>query len=301
MNFQQFVTTEFGTRLWMALGRWLPLPVGRALGRAVTAILWRRRHSSLYRILYANQAGVLGPGATPEAVHRAVGAVLQHAGMTAFDLMYLAARGDAAIQAAVDFGPAVMAEYHAARATGRGVLICGCHLSNFNLGFLALASKGIPLQVLSSARPVGGFQVMQEMRARGLIKETPIDGPALREAIAHLRQGGVALTGADWPVPVPPEERLPFFGRPANLPTGHIRLAISANALILPVAFRWSRERGYYAQLAPAMELERTGDRAADVRHNALRVLAVLEKWIAETPEQWLMYHPVWPEDAGGR
>ncbi len=299
MNFQQFVTTEFGTRLWRALGRWLPLPVGRALGRAVTGILWRRRHSSLYRILYANQAGVLGPWASPEEIHRAVGAVLQHAGMTAFDLMYLAARGDAAIQAAVDFGPAVMAEYHAARATGRGVLICGGHLSNFNLGFLALASKGIPLQVLSSARPVGGFQVMHEMRARGLIKETPIDGPALREAIAYLRQGGVALTGADWRCPVPPEERLPFFGRPANLPTGHIRLAISTNALILPVTFRWSPERGYYAQLAPAMELELTGDRAADVRHNALRVLAVLEKWIAEAPEQWLMYHPVWPEDDG--
>jgi lauroyl/myristoyl acyltransferase len=24
-------------------------------------------------------------------------------------------------------------------------------------------------------------------------------------------------------------------------------------------------------------------------------VLAVLERWIAERPEQWLMYYPVWP------
>lgn len=45
---------------------------------------------------------------------------------------------------------------------------------------------------------------------------------------------------------------------------------------------------------APHLELELTGDRSADVLHNARRVLAVFEGWITETPEQWLMYHPVW-------
>jgi lauroyl/myristoyl acyltransferase len=35
------------------------------------------------------------------------------------------------------------------------------------------------------------------------------------------------------------------------------------------------------------------------VRHNALRLLAVIEKWIAEDPGQWLMYHRVWPEADG--
>jgi lauroyl/myristoyl acyltransferase len=55
--------------------------------------------------------------------------------------------------------------------------------------------------------------------------------------------------------------------------------------------------RGYYALTGEPMELELTGDRAADVQHNARRMLAVMERWIAAAPEQWLMYHRVWPED----
>jgi phosphatidylinositol dimannoside acyltransferase len=295
LNFQQFVTSEFGTKLWVALGR-LPLPVGRALARVATGILWRRRSSSLYRILYSNQAVVLGAAATPEEIRRAVGALLKHAGMTAFDLMYIASRGEEAIRRAVEFGPQAWDGYDAARATGRGVLICGCHLSNFNLGFLAFGLQGIPVRVLSMAGPVGGFQVMQDFRERGPIEQSAIDGASLRAAISHLREGGVVGTGVDWPVAGAAQERLPFFGRPATLPTGHIRLAMSSGAVLLPTAFRWSAERGYYGYTAPHLELELTGDRDADVRHNALRVLAVIEKWIAEAPDQWLMYHRMWPE-----
>jgi len=299
LNIQQFVTTEFGTKLWVALGR-LPLPAGRALARVATGVLWRRRDSSIYRILYDNQAVVLGPNAGDQEVHRAVGGVLKHAGMTAIDLMFMASRGDAAIRAAVEFGPAEYANYDAARATGRGLLACGCHLSNFNLGFLAFALLGIPVRVLSMAGPTGGFQVMQDFRARGVIEQTPIDGPSLRSAIRYLEGGGVVGTGVDWPMAGLPEERLPFFGRPANLPTGHIRLAISSGAVLLPMAFRWTPERGYYAQTTPHLELELTGDRAADVRHNALRLLSIMENWIAESPDQWLMYHRVWPEEDHG-
>jgi KDO2-lipid IV(A) lauroyltransferase len=220
--------------------------------------------------------------------------------MTAIDLMYIASRGDEAIRKSVEFGPDMWTHYDAARATGRGVLVCGCHLSNFNLGFLAFALLGIPVRVLSMAGPTGGFQVMENLRSRGAIEQTPIDGPSLRAAIKYLQGGGVVGTGVDWPLAGMSEERLPFFGRPATLPTGHIRLAMSSGSVLLPVCFRWSPERGYYGQAAPHLDLERTGDRAADVRHNALRLLSVIEKWIAEGPDQWLMYHRVWPEDSGG-
>jgi KDO2-lipid IV(A) lauroyltransferase len=299
LNIQRFVTTEFGTKLWVALGR-LPLPAGRALARVATGVLWRRRQSSLYRILHDNQAVVLGPTAGAQDVHRAVGAVLRHAGMTAIDLMFIASRGDEAIRAAMEFGPGMWGNYDAASAAGRGVLLCGCHLSNFNLGFLGFALLGIPIRILSMAGPTGGFQVMENFRSRGLIEQTPIDGPSLRSAIRHLQGGGVVGTGVDWPLAGLPEERLPFFGRPASLPTGHIRLAMSSGAVLLPVGFRWSPERGYYAHTASHLELELTGDRAADMRHNALRLLSVIENWIAETPDQWLMYHRVWPEDDAG-
>lgn len=300
MNIQQFVTTEFGTKLWMALGRWLPVSAGHAFARTVTGVLARRRDTSLYRIMRANQAGVLGPHATPEQVEAATRAVLGHAGMTAFDLMHIMAQGEDAVLRAVDFGADFWANAELVKASGRGVLVCGCHLSNFNLAFLGFALKGFPAQVLSAAMPAAGFGLLAEMRNRGVLEETPISAVALRKAIARMRAGGAAAIGVDWPIGAETGELVPFFGRPAHLATGYIRMALSANALILPMACRWSRERGYYAISQPPLTLEVTGDREADVQINVRRILAVMEGWIAETPDQWLMYHRVWPETDDG-
>jgi lauroyl/myristoyl acyltransferase len=296
VNVQQFATTEFGTKLWMALGRWLPTPAGHAFARTVTGVLARRRDTSLYRTMRANQAGVLGPDATAEQLDAATVAVLRHAGMTAFDLMHIMAQGEEAVLRAVDFSADFWANVEALKSSGRGVLICGCHLSNFNLAFLGFALKGFPTQVLSAAMPAAGFGLMAEMRNRGVLEETPISAGALRKAIARMRAGGACAIGVDWPVGAEGGESVSFFGRPARLATGYIRMALSANAVILPLACRWSPARGYYTITQPPLTLEVTGDREADVQVNARRILAVMENWIAETPEQWLMYHRVWPE-----
>ena len=296
MNVQQFVTTEFGSKLWVALGRWLPTSVGHAFARTVSGVLARRHDTSLYRIMRANQAGVLGPDATPEQLDAAVRAVLGHAGMTAFDLMHIMAQGEEAVLRAVDFGADFWTNVELVKATGRGVLICGCHLSNFNLAFLGFALKGFPTQVLSAAMPAAGFGMMAEIRNRGVLEETPISPGALRKAIARMRAGGAVSIGVDWPVGAESGEAVPFFGRPAHLATGWVRMALSANAVIFPMACRWSPARGYHAISLPPMMLEVTGDRETDVQVNVRRILAVMEAWIAETPEQWLMYHRVWPE-----
>ena len=177
-------------------------------------------------------------------------------------------------------------------------MICGCHTSAFNLAFLAWSTyDDVPaVRVLSPPGPAGGFKVMQELRAQPKVEDTPIDSQSLRSAIARLRAGGYVATGVDWPLAAAPDERVPFFGRPAHLPTGHIRLAISGNALLLPMACRWDPVGGYRAMTGEPIALELTGDRAADVQHNARRLLTVMERWIAAAPEQWLMYHRVWPD-----
>jgi lauroyl/myristoyl acyltransferase len=55
----------------------------------------------------------------------------------------------------------------------------------------------------------------------------------------------------------------------------------------------------YEIDIAPPLEMEHVGRRADDVRHNMRRILDILEGYIREAPEQWLMLVPVWrPEDA---
>jgi len=230
-------------------------------------------------------------------VDAAVAAVLRHAGIVNYDLVRAISRDEQAILAGMDLGADFWPNLEAARATGQGVLICAAHLSNFNLGFLAFAIQGgFPIQALSAAEEAGGFKVVRELRSRGLIEDTPIDPGSLRKAIVRLRQGGVALTGADWPVP-DAQDGISFFGAPSFLSSGNVRLALSANAVLVPLACRWTPERGYYAMTGPHLQLERTGNREDDIRHNTHRILSVLEGWIRESPDQWLMYHPVWPAE----
>jgi len=296
VNFQQLVTTELGTRAWLALGA-LPPRAGYAFARWLTRRLYRHKQGIVYRVLYDNQRHILGPEATDEQVDAAVAAVLQHAGMANYDLVHAVSRGEQAILDGIDLGDDFWPNLDAARATGQGVLICAGHLSNFNLGFLAFAIQGgFPIQALSAAEEAGGFKVVRELRSRGLIEDTPIDSGSLRKAIVRLRQGGVALTGVDWPVP-DTQDGVSFFGAPSLLSSGNIRLALSANALLVPLACRWTPERGYYAMTGPHLQLERTGNREEDIRHNARRILSILEGWIRESPDQWLMYHRVWPAE----
>ncbi len=238
------------------------------------------------------------PDASPEAIDLAVAAVLKHAGMTNYDMIRALRGGEQAILESIDMGEEFWPNLDAARSLGRGVLICGAHLSNFNLGFLSFAIGGnTTVQALSAAMPAGGFDVLHDLRNRGRLEDTPIDPDSLRKAIIRLKAGGVVLTGVDWPVPGS-ADGTPFFGAPSLLSSSYIRLALATDAALVPLTARWAAGRGYYAMTWPPLEVERTGDRACDIQHNSARVLQVIEQWIRETPDQWLMYHPVWPEAA---
>ncbi|MGE5603005.1 MAG: lysophospholipid acyltransferase family protein [Nitrososphaerales archaeon] len=296
MNFQQLVTTGFGTRAWLALGA-LPPRQGYAFARWLTRQLYRRKHGIVYRVLYGNQRHVLGPGATHEEVDLAVAAVLKHAGMTNYDMIRAVRCGEQAIVDSIELGEDLWPHVEAARSLGRGVIVCGAHLSNFNLGFLSFAMRGnFTIQALSASVPAGGFDVVRDLRNRGMLEDTPIDAASLKKALTRLKSGGAVLIGIDWPMP-DTTEGVPFFGAPSLLSAGYVRLALSANAVLLPLTARWTPARGYYAMSCPPVELVRTGDRDHDIRVNALHVLGIVERWIRETPDQWLMYHPVWPED----
>jgi KDO2-lipid IV(A) lauroyltransferase len=269
--------------------------MGYAFGRWLTNRLYHRKQGVVYRVLYENQKRVFGPHATHEQVDGAVAAVLRHAAITNYDMVRIVRGGEKAMVNSIEMESQFWPVFREARATGRGILICGAHLSNFNLGFLAFAAQGSdPIQVLSASNTAGGFGVLSELRSRGTLDDTPISAAALKKAVARLRAGGIVLTGIDWPV-AGTDDGIPFFGEPSLLPSGSIRLALSADPLIIPITCRWTQQSGYQMITCPPLELERTGDRDADIRLNCRRILSVVEGWISETPDQWLMYHPVWP------
>ncbi|HST04786.1 MAG TPA: hypothetical protein VLQ48_08620, partial [Chloroflexia bacterium] len=47
----------------------------------------------------------------------------------------------------------------------------------------------------------------------------------------------------------------------------------------------------------PPVELEHTGDRDEDVRVNMQRIAEILERYIIEAPDQWVVLQKIWDKD----
>jgi KDO2-lipid IV(A) lauroyltransferase len=179
----------------------------------------------------------------------------------------------------------------------RGVVVVGPHMSNFDLAGQWFAAQGLDIQVLSLAEPDAGTRMINRLRRKLGMQVTPIDLDTLRESLQRLRGGGIVMTGVDRPVSLD-DEPIPFLGAPARLPTGHVRLALQADARVVVACCREAEDGVYEIEIAPPLEMEHVGRRADDVRHNTRRILAIIEDLILRAPEQWLMLVPVWrPED----
>jgi len=296
---QRFLGSRFVTGLGMFLSKYAPPSVGHAIAGLIAGLInWRK--PDVYWIVHANLRQVVRPQVDEETLHRLVRQVFRNAARNNYELWHAASRGAEAIRAAVYFPPDVWTHIEEARQRGKGLIIAGAHTGNFDLGILALALRGLEVQVLGlAAPPAGGFSLMDRMRTRAGIHLTSISVPALREAIKRLRAGGAVLTGVDRPVGGE-ETPVEFFGRPALMPTGHVRLALKTDAAILVTGPYRDAQGRTVARLSPPLEMVRTGDAEEDLRVNLRRVAAWLEEFIRPRPEQWAMFVPVWPGGESG-
>ncbi|MCB0202316.1 MAG: hypothetical protein H6649_11995 [Caldilineae bacterium] len=298
MEIREITNSATALRFGYWLGRNLPARVGYAIADGATTILGRRTNSPLMQTIQANIRVVLGPQAGDEQVLRTSRDVLHHAGRVYWDLYKALAIGPEALLAHTRVSP--QTEYYLGEIArqGRGALMVGPHVSNFDMGALSIAARGVKMSALAFALPPSGYSLQNEVRLAGGIDIMPIDVSALRKALAVLKRGGLVATAVDRPDPFGGGEMLPFFGRAARLPVGHVRLALQTNSPILISSCEYRpTDKKYMVHISRWIEMERVGSREEDVRHNTLRVLNGVERLVAARPEQWLMFYPVWDED----
>lgn len=295
MQLRDFLNSADALRLGLWLGRNVPYRAGQVIASGLTDVLARQTDSPLYRTVYNNLSVVLGPDASQERIHQTVRRVFRHAGHAYFDLYHTVGHGGKPLYRLLRLSSQV--EYYRRRweEEERGVVIVTGHMSNLDLGGLAMADGKLDVLVLGAADPTSGYELQDELRRGSGIQTLRIDVSALRKSISHLRKGGMILTGMDRPDPFGGGDMLTFFGRPARLPVGHIRLAMQVNAPVVVVVCEFRPTDGTYViHVARWIEMEHVGTREENLVHNAQRVLSVLEALILAHPEQWLMFYPVW-------
>ncbi len=295
MDIQDLTTSRYGVAIALGLARALPPPVGYWVARLLADLLARFKHSRMMQALQLNQWVVHGMEWNGQQLWEAARTVLRHGGRCNYDL-YRHLHDPQAIRRLVHLDEHVQQAIQESQRDEAGYVVVGPHLSNFDLAIKAVGVAGVKAQVLAIATPTSGYLWQNRFREAPGVKITPITAQALLKAVDRLRRGGVVVTGVDRPVPGR-KALLEFFGQPAALPTGHVRLAMDARVPIRVVATRWEETLGrYLVTLSERIPMRRSKDRKADVRENAQRVLAVVERYIRAQPLQWLMFYPVWPQ-----
>jgi KDO2-lipid IV(A) lauroyltransferase len=179
--------------------------------------------------------------------------------------------------------------------SGRGVIVVTAHLGPFDQIPAIMAGCGLRLLALTT-RTTGRRRFSLWTRLRRS-HGAGIDEPSrtvLRHLVTHLEAGGVVGLVADCDLDGSGEP-FPFFGKETSLPTVMVRLARLTGALIVPV-FVGHAADGYTGAIGEPIAVERSGDRAENQRRSIAQVVAELERAIARTPEQWVIFQRVWPD-----
>lgn len=294
MRLQDFTSSKPMTRLGIVIGQYMPRRVGHGLARIAAGII-AHRQPEVYWTVHANLRQILGPEADDVTLHRMTYQVFFHAGQTYYDFFHAIGQPKEVLAEAVRIPDEIVALVRSETARRRGVLVLTAHMSNFDLLGLSVGAQGLPIQMLSLANPQAGFHLLNYLRAKAGFEVTPITPQSLRAAIRRLKNGGIVLTGVDRPVPED-RELVEFFGRPAYLPVGPVRLALMTGALVIMGSCYYEPDKGYSLKVTEPLEMIRTSDRKRDLMTNVHRVADILEQHVRAHPEQWMMFHPFWPE-----
>jgi lauroyl/myristoyl acyltransferase len=294
MLFRDFIISRSMIQGGLFIGQHMPRWMGYGLARIISSVIAYQK-PQVYWTVRVNLRQVLGSEVDDGTLHEMTRQVFFHAGQTYYDFFHAIGQPPEVLINAMRIPETVIERIKSEMARGRGVLLLGTHMSNFDLLILALGAYGLLGQILSVTDPHGGFRLMNRLRAMGGCEVTPIAPESLRTAIRRLKSGGLVLTGMDFPVHQD-RELIEVFGRPAYLPVGPVRMALMTGAVVFVGGCHSRSDEGYVMDATGPIEMVRTGDRRQDVFVNIRRLAAILEGYVRAHPEQWMMFHPFWPE-----
>jgi KDO2-lipid IV(A) lauroyltransferase len=272
-----------------------PLPprygyrVARLFGR-----LFYLLSPKLRRILAHNIRHVLGPGADEENVDQLVRMACVNIAKGHVDLFRLGRLSVDDIRGMTQIeGEGHLRE---AMAAGKGVVVVTAHMGNVDLMAQIPVAENMPITgPVEHVEPERLFQFTLKLRQRHGLRLIPSDGPMIG-LFKALRRGEVICLPCDRDI-ADNTSFVNFFGAPARLPDGPVRVALRTGAQLLPAFARRLPNDTFAIKIEPALELPDTGDLESDVRAGMEMVVEALERNIARQPEQWLVIAPVWPMD----
>ncbi len=226
-----------------------------------------------------------GIEASPDAVQGLVRQTYQHFGKYLVDFFRFTLKSGPELQDTVVIEN--LDHLRDAHADGRGVILLTAHIGNWEMGGMMLHRLGYP--VTAVFKPFGHpalDRLFAEQREHRGIRGIPL-GSAARGVLQTLRGGGCAAILGDRDF-TGQTATMPFFGAPAPLPLGPVRLARHSGAPIVPVFTLRQVDDRFRLRFYPPL---RAGETPETLQ---ARLVAVLEDVISAQPHQWFVFEDFW-------
>ena len=294
IDLQKVIGSSVSLRFVSLLARTLPPQVGYQVAAGLADQIGRQQNSGLIRALRLNQWMAHGETSQGHALDEILRTTLRYSAHSLFDFYHYSHDFEATRQLIV-FDSSFDVIARRSEFEERGVMIAGLHLSNFDLVLQRLSKSGLSPLVITLPNPQGGRYIEYQVRKRAGMQLLPASVSALRQALKHLQQGGMVLTGIDRPIDKP-EVHPRFFGHPAALPVHHIFLACKARVPVVITAVSLQPDGKYHVFASDPIEMDFCADATQGMLRNAEKVLELAAEFIRRSPRQWVVPLPVWPQ-----
>jgi KDO2-lipid IV(A) lauroyltransferase len=268
-----------------AVGRRIPLVIGRKLGRLVGRVAARVLRGERKRAIASLE--VAFPHLTHSDGDDLVDRMFDHLGMSLFEIAWLPNLDARAVAKTTTFeGLELLRE---AVDRGKGVVLFTGHCGNWEWMAAALSIAGFHISVI--AREIYDDRINELMiRIRnGYGVSTIVRGSSssAREMLRTLR--GETILGVLIDQSIRAESVLvSFFGQPAPTPVGPAKLAARSGAAVL-ACFVERQSGRHHVHFEAPVPLD-----SADAAAITAAMTAATERQIRRVPEQWVWMHRRW-------
>ena len=298
MSLVSFANSRWGPEAAMWLVRLLPRRFTLWVADRIAARIARQPDTPMVVALRSNQSVVQGLSEDDPKVVETVEAVLRNTMRSYISLFEVMRGGFETLSEIATPDKEMLETIDEILAKGSGLLYVGAHTIGLDHLLIYFGGLDYHTQVLAYPEVMPSYQAQNDLRRSFGLNIAPVSYQSLRAAITYLKEGGVVITAADRP-----DESgifMEFFGKRAWLPVGHVRLALKTNVPIM-VGVTYSIEGGKYRAKSLGVIRPKDYEGHADrEREIAQQVITLIEGFIRDHPDEWWMFHEVWPDGDEG-
>jgi len=184
--------------------------------------------------------------------------------------------------------------YTGAQNEGKGVILLGAHVGNWEIGNAALAILTRPFvfiyRILDSPFLERGITGVRASYGNVSLPKKDAMRPMIRLLKKGLTVNLLIDQNVDWCDGV----FVDFFGRKACTTSGLALLALYTKAPVLPAFTRRLPDGRYLMEIGRKIDMVRSGNREEDILSNTQNFTKVIEDFVRKYPGQWLWVHQRW-------